>query len=65
MANATTLRRATLDEHSRFSIESHARRYSEQGYPLTLAAIREAKEGKVTGCVDTTSIESFIKTCSE
>lgn len=38
---------------------------SEQPNPVTLAAIEEARSGKSAGIVDTSSLEAFIKSCSE
>lgn len=65
MATISTTRRTPIGGIHRFSTNTLARKAKQQGNPVTLAAIREAKEGKMTGIVDTTSHESFIKTCSE
>lgn len=33
--------------------------------PITMAAIEEARSGKFAGIVDTSSLDAFIKSCSE
>lgn len=33
--------------------------------PITLAAIKEARSGKSAGIADTSSLDAFIKSCSE
>jgi len=38
---------------------------SERPNPVTLAAIEEARSGKSAGIVDTSSLDAFIKSCSE
>jgi len=38
---------------------------SERPNPVTLAAIEEARSGKSAGVVDTSSLDAFIKSCSE
>jgi len=38
---------------------------SEQSNPVTIAAIEEARSGKSAGIADTSSIDAFIKSCSE
>jgi len=38
---------------------------SEQPNPVTIAAIEEARSGKSAGIADTSSMDAFIKSCSE
>lgn len=39
--------------------------FCEHPNPVTMAAIKEAREGKSAGVADTSSLDAFIKSCSE
>lgn len=63
-----TLQRRARENHSslnKYVVGILSDVVGEQPNPVTMAALREAREGKTAGVADTSSIDAFIKSCSE